>query len=232
MAVLPDFTRLMALALLNYADDHGYFWANPAMVRGALFPFDEDSSKVRRAFAQLAAEGYLVLGTTADGREAGFIVNFAKHQRVDRKQDSEIQPLMIHSTNDRRTIDDQSLLDRKGLEGIGREGIYIHQKAEVEAEPQLSIPSATLTHADEIYSVYPRKQGKKDALKAINAALKACPKQHLLDRTKAFALAVQAWSPADRQFIPHPATWFNRGSYDDDPAQWVRKASTLRASFA
>jgi hypothetical protein len=42
MAALPDFTRLVALALLNYADDHGYFWANSLMMRGALFPFEDE----------------------------------------------------------------------------------------------------------------------------------------------------------------------------------------------
>lgn len=105
-------------------------------------------------------------------------------------------------------------------------------EAEADAEALLSIPSATLTIADGIYALYPRKQGKKDAIKAINGALKTCPKERLTERTQAFALAVQSWSQSDKQFIPHPATWFNRGSYDDDPAQWVRKTSTLRASFA
>ncbi len=121
MARMPDFTRLLAIGLLNYADDHGYFWANPLMIRGALFPFDEDSSKVRRGLAQLQSEGFIRLGKTADDREAGHIVKFAKHQRIDRARDSDIQHLVTFdeaSTNDRRSLDDDSLLDRKGS-GIG-----------------------------------------------------------------------------------------------------------------
>ncbi len=122
MSRMPDFTKLLAIGLLNYADDHGYFWSNPLMIRGALFPFDEDSSKIRRALAQLAAEGFIRLGRTADGREAGHVIKFSLHQRVDRATDSDIQPLVTFdepSTMPRRALDEPSSLDRKGLEGIG-----------------------------------------------------------------------------------------------------------------
>ena len=53
---------------------------------------------------------------------------------------------------------------------------------------------------------------------------------HLLDRVTAYAAAVATWPEADRQFIPHPATWFNRGSYDDDPATWQRRGATAVAA--
>src|ERR1035437_2299692 len=123
MAVMPDFTRLLAIGLLNYADDYGYFWANHLMIRGALFPFEEDSTRVRRSLAQLGSLGYLKLGKSADGREAGFIVKFSIHQRVDKARDSDIKPLVSfvdHSSNDLGLIDDESQLDRKGMERIGK----------------------------------------------------------------------------------------------------------------
>jgi len=73
-----------------------------------------------------------------------------------------------------------------------------------------------------IYEAYPRKSGKADALKAIQKALVAHPAEKLLAATQAYATATAAWPEADRKFIPHPATWFNRGSYDDDPETWKR----------
>lgn len=88
--------------------------------------------------------------------------------------------------------------------------------------------------AEEIYQAFPRKQGKIDAIAAIKKAMKREDPAHLLERTKAFAIAVDRW-PADEKprFIPHPATWFNRGSYDDDPQTWQRKNTGKgRASFA
>jgi hypothetical protein len=208
MSAMPDFTRLLALALLNYADDYGFFWANPLMIRGALFPFEEDSKKIRGSLPQLVAIGYIRIGKTPDGREAGEIINFLKHQRVDKPQDSEIQPLVSfedHSPNIPGLFDDQSQLDRKGKEGKGKD---------ILADPGL---------AEKIYQAYPRKTAHLAGIKAIQAALKTVPGDRLMERTQAFATAVSKWSASDREYIPHPATWFNRGSYDDDPATWERK---------
>lgn len=94
MCLLPEFCRLLALALLNYSDDHGYFWANPVLIRGALFPFEEDARKIKTALMDLARITYLEIGTCPDGRRAGRICNFGKHQRVDKPQRSEIQTLV------------------------------------------------------------------------------------------------------------------------------------------
>jgi len=91
--------------------------------------------------------------------------------------------------------------------------------------------------AQDIYSAYPRKVGKADALKAISKALKAKSPADLLAATQAYAEAVKTWPEADKCYIPHPATWFNRGSYDDDPATWKRgkddseAAKTLKYTY-
>ena len=75
-----------------------------------------------------------------------------------------------------------------------------------------------------VYEAYPRKVGKADALKAITRTLKAgaITPDALLVKVQAYAAAVATWPEADRKFVPHPATWFNRGSFDDDPATWQR----------
>lgn len=79
---------------------------------------------------------------------------------------------------------------------------------------------------DSIYAAYPRKVGKADALKAIAKALKTKPAAELLAAVNAYAVAMADWPEGERQFIPHPATWFNGGRYDDDPATWVRCNAT------
>lgn len=88
--------------------------------------------------------------------------------------------------------------------------------------------------AEAIYQAYPRKIGKKAALKAITTAIsadtiagtgaegKANTAARLLKATKAYASAVAAWPAKDREYVPHPSTWFNRGSYLDDPKEWQR----------
>ena len=83
-----------------------------------------------------------------------------------------------------------------------------------------STPAGSTTTAEDIYAAYPRKVAKKDALKAICNAMKATGREKLLVATKRYAAAMAKCPLEDRKYIPHPATWFNRGSYDDDPAEW------------
>jgi len=72
--------------------------------------------------------------------------------------------------------------------------------------------------------------GKQAAIKAIQKWGKlGLP--NLLTKTKAFAACVAQWPEADKKFCPHPATWFNRGSFDDDPKEWVRGAAAAPSQF-
>lgn len=75
-----------------------------------------------------------------------------------------------------------------------------------------------------VYMLYPRKEGRDKALKAIERVLAkgAITELELQARTRAYAEAVAAWPKEERRFIPMPATWFNQGRYDDDPANWIR----------
>ena len=80
-----------------------------------------------------------------------------------------------------------------------------------------------------IYQQYPRRVARIAALNAIKKAV-----AYLVDSEKITALearrklykatALYARSPAgqnpDKSKIPHPATWYNRGSYLDDPTEW------------
>lgn len=77
------FSRLMAIALLNLSDDHGYFNASPTIVRGEVFPYEETLANVSRALASLVQIGYIRTGTTQAGKRVGNVVNFKEHQRVD-----------------------------------------------------------------------------------------------------------------------------------------------------
>lgn len=80
---------------------------------------------------------------------------------------------------------------------------------------------AVLAEAEEIYQAYPRKVGKPDALRAIAKALKKHSFDFLLEKVREYA-GVRERSGEDPGFIPHPATWFNREQFNDDPSTWVR----------
>lgn len=78
------------------------------------------------------------------------------------------------------------------------------------------------SEAESIYLTYPKKVGRKTALKSIERAMKAFGADKLMAATVAYAEAVKLWPEADRQYVPHPATWFNQGRYEDDPSTWKR----------
>lgn len=96
------------------------------------------------------------------------------------------------------------------------------------------------TTPEDIYKAYPRHVGRQSAIKAINKAALALRKAdpglfalgHLLDATKAYKAATDSWPAADKKFIPHPASWFNAGCYEDDRKEWNRGFKATGSAFS
>jgi hypothetical protein len=101
--------------------------------------------------------------------------------------------------------------------------------------PPLPVTADPDAEAVEIYNAYPRKEDRKDAIKAINRAIQRLKKHGcafsdgkpianagamLLGRTKDYAehrRKVVALNPEKASFTPYPATWFNKSRYELDP---------------
>lgn len=84
--------RLLAIALLNQADDKGYFLANHNLVRAACFPFEEDSKNVLGGLLELSEIGYIEI-RNCDGKQIGRICKFLDHQRIDKPQKSKFDSI-------------------------------------------------------------------------------------------------------------------------------------------
>ena len=120
LAELSEFTRLLAIGLLNYSDDEGYFNANLSMIRGALFPFLESSKMLPGAIQQLEKLDYIRIRESQDGRRYGWVVCFTKHQRVDKPKSSNISDLC--DFQDESKINQGSIQDESTLEGNREQG--------------------------------------------------------------------------------------------------------------
>jgi len=121
MGRLQERTQLLALALLNHADDHGYFHADPAIVRGSCAPFREDLATIREDLARLSAVGWVDLREHPSQGQIGHVVNWTKHQKVDHPKPSKIEGYFIRE-NLAKVSDKLALDQGSGIrEGKGKE---------------------------------------------------------------------------------------------------------------
>ena len=91
LSALPAETALLAIGLLNHADDEGYFNAHPKLIESDIFPLRELYGSVTVMLSELAGIGYIRLFEGADSKRYGLIVNFAKHQVINKKIPSKIK---------------------------------------------------------------------------------------------------------------------------------------------
>lgn len=95
MAEVSEAACLLAIGLLNYADDEGFFNANPKLIKAAVFPIREPSVTIPVMLRELSNQGYLTLFSTSDSKHFGMISNFAKHQVVNKPRPSKIRELEL-----------------------------------------------------------------------------------------------------------------------------------------
>lgn len=95
MSEVSEPACLLAIGLLNYADDEGYFNANPKLIRAAVFPIREPSRTIPVLLQELSNCGYIAMFSTPDGKHFGHICNFARHQVVNKPKASKIKGLEL-----------------------------------------------------------------------------------------------------------------------------------------
>lgn len=127
LSALTAETHLLAAGLLNYADDYGFFNPHPALVKAAVFPLRETAVLVPLMMEQLAAIGYIRIGTTKSGRKVGEVINFLSHQRVSHPTKSRYKDEEVEWEPSRKIPEDSVKApetfrpEGKGKEGNGKE---------------------------------------------------------------------------------------------------------------
>ena len=178
---LPEATHMLAAALLNYADDDGYFNANVGLVKAECCPLREPSVSIPVSLQELSNAGYLRLGTSSCGKQYGQIVHFREHQVISHPKPSKIKDMEIvweHSSSVPVAFHEES--NQKGMEGKGKERkkggaeaptkyafegkIVRVTKAQIDqwrkAYPKVPDMMAELQRADDYYTETPPKDGK------------------------------------------------------------------------
>lgn len=108
LSALPAEAHLLASGLLCYADDEGYFDANPKLVAAAVFPLRDLEKPIETLMEMLVGIEYIKI-TSVKGKSVGHVVTFTTHQRVNRPTPSRLKPHVQLTAS--------SLPEGKGREG-------------------------------------------------------------------------------------------------------------------
>ena len=118
MSKQSDSTKLLAIGLLNVADDDGYFYAEPRMIRNTIRPLDDDSRITTVSLRELSEIGYIEIRIHESHGEIGFIPNFLIHQVINKAKPSKIKGFFESCTNT-VSIPYQDRLEGKGTGNKG-----------------------------------------------------------------------------------------------------------------
>ena len=85
-----DATKLLAIGLLNVADDEGYFYADTKLIRNAIRPFDDDSGIVTVSLRELSEIGYVSIRNHPTHGDVGKVESFLDHQVINKPKKSKM----------------------------------------------------------------------------------------------------------------------------------------------
>ena len=101
----------------------------------------------------------------------------------------------------------KSPAEGKGMEGKEQKGMEgIHR----------AVPALSDTDFDQVWQAYPKKIGKANAYRAWAKAKKDRPPVADILAKLAALKSCDQWTRDAGQYIPHPATWINRGGWHDE----------------
>lgn len=93
LGTLSPYVRLLFMGLISQADDDGRLNGHPALIRSLIFPYDMDITvnDVEEWLASLH-ERNVILRYEVDHQKYIAVINFSKHQTINKKQDSKLPP--------------------------------------------------------------------------------------------------------------------------------------------
>lgn len=210
IAELSLAARLFFVGLWTQADRAGRLVDDVRRLKARIFPYDD--LDVEALAVELHGKDMIRRYLDADGRGYIWIRSFEKHQRPHPKEPASVIPeWTTHAVK-------RNGMPCKNMEGTSESGSLVHgTRNPIDGD-------LVEQRFDRFWAVYPNKKGKDDARKAWR---KRRPSEALTEIVLA-AVTRQVrwpeWLKDGGDFIPHPATWLNRGSWDDEP-----KSSATRA---
>ena len=162
IAALTWTDRLLFVGLWSYVDDNGVGRDTPRLIAASLFPLEENPrdtlATVSRGLANLSEAGRIVR-YEVDGRDYLEIVNWTKHQRIDKPNKARYPRSTSENANPRDTLATLSRLSREipapgavelGNRGTGEQG---NEGAREQQGSRSPSSSSSPTNAHERFNV-------------------------------------------------------------------------------
>jgi hypothetical protein len=232
---LTPAARLLFIGTLNFVDDAGRMEFSPKRLKMLVFP--ADTIDVAPLVEEILARRMFDIYTVA-GKQYLQVVNFSKHQRVDRPLESRLpQPpdsLMVRESS--RALPEHSSTVRRVLatEGNGREGNGSLSERE-SARPEMRYVTDLEDGFDllvyEIGAAHPANAHLKakplpqDQEQAIAEAVQRDGRDKVLAGTRDLGRAVDKWPKSELRFVPNPVRFYRDCEYLKDPAVWEKAAA-------
>lgn len=240
---LPPLTRLLFIGLWCIADREGRLEDKPRRIKKILLGYDDiDAEGTDSMLQSLHDSGFICRYSMGEERYIE-VVNFTKHQNPHVKEKASVipPPQDLYTTNEtgygganqqntRQAPDKHQTstiqatpitVNRLPSTGNLPPGIReAHEEtcaaAEQTEESKKEAQTLLQKRFDLFWAAYPKKVGKKDALKAFkNAKVDS----ELFDKIMTAigrARTTDQWQRDNGRYIPNPSTWLNQGRWDDE----------------
>jgi hypothetical protein len=203
--------------LINRVDDYGRFTANHELLRASLFPLKLDrvrNSDMPRLLAECEKAGLLFVYAVA-GKQFLVMNQWEKGRAVKSHYPEPpaniLQRMQAFVYNSKHPYANAPDSDSDS-----------DSDNDTDPDTDTDSDNKVASEVEAIYNAYPLRKEPLRAKKAIRKALASVPAARLLELTLQYAAATRQWSEHDRNYIKHPATWYNGGCYDEDPKGWIR----------
>jgi hypothetical protein len=208
--------RFVLLALADYANDDGECWPS---INGIARKTCMTTRGVQKIMRHLEADGWVVVVPGAGRKNCNVYLIKTPNTVHPQEQPDPLNgvpgPLnVVPNTPEPGSPEPSVTVNRTIIPPIVPQG---DENASLKADDTFE------RNAENLYNLYPRKIGKGAALKAIRKALKSADAEVLREAVGAYAAAVGRWPKEERQFVPHPSTWFNSRRWEDDRGEWERR---------
>lgn len=155
----------------------------------------------------------------------GFRIGARGHESREAWSEAKIAGHRFGTTCAEEAIEYQIAQKEKSLAGVEAR----KRKREGQEAPVVSDRSQKIEQnrqerewVDALYLAYPKHVAPEAARKKIAIALRVTDFDTLMEAVTAYAKAVETWPADERQFVPHPATWFHQRRWEEDRATWMR----------